>query len=203
MATAPDLARMAPPAVIAREDLELAATIVIASGALAVLGCPICLSNAVVAGGFGVVYLPLAAVINATDRAQVARIERALATVDFAPRTEDAMRRFLGERAAPEASTGAAAEVELVVIGYGFAPLPHGRACFFLDARLRVTRGVGAPSEDAIVLGPFRRSDDAPPPHCGSRGDLDADGGRRTRLAAEESAEILAAIAASRLEESQ
>jgi hypothetical protein len=202
MAKEPDLASLAPPAVIAREDLELAAAIVLASGALAALGCAICLSNAVVAGGFGLVYLPLAAVINAADRAQVGRIQHALAAVDFAPRADEAMRRFLGARAEPGASGLGATEVELVVIGYGFAPLPSGHACFFLDSRLRVTRGGGAPSEDAIVLGPFRRSDDAPPPHCSSRSALDSGDGQETRLAAEESAEILAAIAASRLAES-
>jgi len=202
MATAPDLARLAPPAVIAREDLEMVAALVLASGALAILGCPICLSNAVVAGGIGLVYLPLAAGINAADRAQVARMQRALATVDFAPRSEEALHRFLGARAEPGAPGPAAAEVELVVLGYGLAPLPSARACFFLDSRLRVTRAGGEPIEDAIVLGPFRRSDDAPPPHCAARDALDAHGGRLTRLAAEESAEILAAIAASRLAES-
>jgi hypothetical protein len=202
MATEPDLARLAPPPVLAREDLELAAELVLASGALAVLGCPICLSNAVVAGGFGVIYLPLAAVVNAADRAQVARIQGALAAVDFAPRCAEGLRRFLGARAEAETSDAGAAQVELVVIGYGFAPLPSGRACFFLDSRLRVTRPGAAPVEDAIVLGPFRRSDDAPPPHCSSRDDLDADDGRLVRVAGEESAEILAAIAASRLSES-
>lgn len=201
MATEPDLASLAPPAVLARENLEIVVGIVLASGALAVLGCPICLSNAVVAGGFGLVYLPLAAVDSAVERAQIARIQQALATVELAKRGEEALRRFLGERARADASSDSTTEVELIVVGYGFAPLPSNRACFFLDSRLRVTRA-GVTSEDAIVLGPFRRSDDAPPPHCDSRDALDANAGERTRLAAEESAEILAAIAASRLAES-
>jgi hypothetical protein len=198
MATEPDLASLAPPDVLARENLEIVTGIVLASGALAVLGCPICLSNAVVAGGFGLVYLPLVAVDNAMERARVARIQRALATVELAPRSDEALHRFLGERAQ---AAGAPAAVELIVVGYGFAPLPSNRACFFLDSRLRVTRA-GVTREGAIVLGPFRRSDDAPPPHCESRDALDANEGERTRLAAEESAEILAAIAASRLAES-
>jgi len=195
MATEPDLLGLNPRAIVTREDLILAAQLLLASGALAALGCPICLSNAVVGAGFAVVYLPVAAALSSAERAEVARIEDQLATVDFAARADESLRRFVA------ADPAAPASAELLVIAYGFAPLTSDRACFFLDARLRVSSDSRA-SEGTILLGPYLRSDDAPPPHCALHTALDADGGRLTRRVAEESAEILAAIAAHRLGES-
>jgi hypothetical protein len=195
MATEPDLASLAPPAIVTREDLALAGQLLLASGALAALGCAICLSNAVVAGGFALVYLPVAAALSTAERAEVARIRAALAEVDFAAQAGESLARFVSSD--PDAATSA----ELLVIAYGFAPVASQEACFFLDARLRVVSDSGT-RESAIALGPYRRSDDAPPPHCAVHSALDADGDRLTRRVAEESAEILAAIAAHRLAES-
>jgi hypothetical protein len=190
MASEADLAALAPPEGQVREVLELSGAILLSSGVLAALGCPICLSNAVVAAGYAVMATPVVAAVDAAEHAEARRVEESLAARDLPARTRAALVRLR-----PDAARGPAGG-ELIVLGYGFAEAGEHGACFFLDARL-----VAAGREQAILLGPWRRSDDAPAPHCASRHDLAAEGGGLTARIADESAEILAGLVASRLAE--
>jgi hypothetical protein len=188
MASEADLAALEPPEGQVREVLAASASLLLSSGVLAAMGCPVCLSNAVVAAGYALVAAPAAAAVDAAEHAEARRVEEALAEGDLPARTRAALVRLR-----PDAAQGPAGS-ELIVLGYGFAEAGERGACFFLDARL-----VAGGREEAILLGPWRRSDDAPAPHCASRHDLASAGGGLTARIADESAEILAGLVASRL----
>jgi len=189
MASDADVEALVPEGTV-HQMLVLSGTILLASGMLVALGCPICLSNAVVAAGYAVVGVPVAVALDAHDRAEARLVEDTLAARDLPTRTRDALARLR-----PDAAT-AAPGGELVVLGYGFAGAGEHGSCFFLVARLAAAGG-----EEEILLGPWRRSDDAPAPHCASRSELAANGGALTAHIVDESAEILAGVVASRLVE--
>jgi len=188
MASEADLSGLAPE-FGTKEMLRISGAIVLESGMLVALGCPVCLSNAIAAAGLLVVLTPVVAVSDAHERAEAHRVEAELEARDVTARTRDALARL---RPAPAAGPGA----ELVVVGYGFAKTEREGACFFLAAQLRAN-GV----EQELLLGPRRRSDDAPAPHCASRSALAAHEGALTARVVDETAEILAGLVATRLEE--
>jgi len=190
MASEADVAGIAPPAGQVRDLLKLSGMILLSSGALVALGCPICLSNAVMAAGLAIVGTPVVAAVDASEHAEARRVEAALTAADLPARTGEALARLR-----PEAARGAAGG-ELLIVGYGFAEAGEHGACWFLDARLRAGE-----REETILLGPWRRSDDAPAPHCASRNDLAAGDGRLTAHVVDESAEILAGLVTTRLAE--
>jgi hypothetical protein len=191
MASEADLAGIAPPKDQVRDILKMSGQLLLASGALAALGCPICLSNAVVAAGFAIVGTPIIAAVDAIEHAEARRVAAALAAADLPARTGEALARLR-----PDAAPGAAG-AELLIVGYGFAEAGADDACWFLEASLRA-----GDREETILLGPWRRSDDAPAPHCASRKDLAAGDGRLTAHVVDESAEILAGLVTTRLAES-
>jgi hypothetical protein len=190
MASEADLAALEPPEGQVREVLEISGAILLSSGVLAAHGCPACLSNAVLAAGYALVAAPVAAAVDAAEHAEARRVEQALVARDLPARTRAALARLR-----PDAAPGIE-DAELLVLGYGFAEAGERGACFFLDAHL-----VAGGREQVVLLGPWRRSDDAPPPHCASRRELASRGGDLTTRIADESAEILAGLVASRLAE--
>ena len=176
-----------------------------------------------VSGGFGAAALPLlgayaawgafffggvAPGASAFEKYRQSNIAEAIAKVDFPRIAQAALQRRLGQTVAEaEAETGtipgAERQVEVVVLSYGFAWETSDSACSFLQAQIRLTIPDHATQEDWVYIEPSRRSDDAPPAYCTYTNKLFANDSELARQTLSESAEILAAIVAHRLEGSR
>jgi hypothetical protein len=196
MASEADVADLGPAPGQIREVLETSGAILLASGLLAAIGCPICLSNAVVAAGFAAVSVPVIAATSAVERHQQGQVQRALLSGDLPGHIRASLARL--RPGSPVHGLQDVQAAELLVMAYGFANAGEHDACFFVDARLRI-----GSRDDQLLLGPWRRSDDAPAPHCATRAQLAAQDSAQTAHILAESGEILAGMVARRLEESR
>lgn len=137
---------------------------------------------------------------KALERHRQSLIAESVAKVDFPRLTQMALRRRLkAAEAVPDETTER--RVEVVILGYGFSGHQGENACSFLHALIRLDLPGHDTQEDQIFIEPFRRSDDAPPAYCTLEKKLFANDGELARKTLTESAEILAAIVARRLEE--
>ena len=126
-------------------------------------------------------------------------MERALLEVDFPRLTRDSITRRAGARLT---ATGEAAEqrAEVIVLGYGFTKRGTSDACSFATAVLRVEADDHPAIEERIAIGGLDQSPDAPPPFCSGIKRLLQDDARLARRTLAESAEVIGAIVARRLE---
>ena len=167
-----------------------------------------------IAGGFGAAALPLLLAHlavhgyllawvpagKALEGHRRAMIAESLAEVDFPSLTQTALRhRLKAEAAVSEETTER--RVRVVVLGYGFMGDQGEKACSFLHAQIRLDLPGHDTQEDEVFIEPYRRSDDAPPAYCTRAKRLFANNSELARRTLTESAEILAAIIARRLEE--
>jgi hypothetical protein len=131
-------------------------------------------------------------------------IAEAIAQVDLPRLTQIALERRLD---VPEAAAHEIFDrrVEVVILSYGFAQAPDATdgACSFLHAQISLTIPEYETQKDWVFIEPYRRSDDAPPAYCTFAHKLFANDGALAQKILTESAEILAAIVANRLKESQ
>jgi hypothetical protein len=174
-----------------------------------------------VGGGFGAAALPLlgayaawgtiffggaAPGMSAVEQSRQSSIVEAIAKVDFPRIAQTALERRLGAIAAgseaAETIPDMERHVEVVVLNYGFAwdSAARDTACSFLHAEIRLTIPNHEMQKDWVYVEPSRRSDDAPPAYCSYAKKLFADDSALARQTLSESAEILAAIVARRLE---
>lgn len=126
-------------------------------------------------------------------------MERALREVDFPRLTRDSITRRVGARLT---ATREAAEqrAEVIVLGYGFTKRGTSDACSFATAVLRVEADGRPAIEERIAIGGLDPSADAPPPFCTGIKRLVEDDARLARRTLAESAEVIGAIVARRLE---
>jgi len=126
-------------------------------------------------------------------------MERALLEVDFPRLTRESITRRVGARLT---ATVEAAErrAEVIVLGYGFTKRGTSDACSFATAVLRVEADGRPAIEERIAIGGLDQSADAPPPFCTGIKRLLEDDGRLARRTLAESAEVIGAIVARRLE---
>lgn len=126
-------------------------------------------------------------------------MERALLEVDFPRFTRDSITRRVGARLT---ATDEAAEqrAEVIVLGYGFTKRGTSDACSFATAVLRVQADDRPAIEERIAIGGLEQSPDAPPPFCSGIKRLLRDDARLARRTLAESAEVIGAIVARRLE---
>jgi hypothetical protein len=179
-------------------------------------------SAILVGGAFGAAALPLlgayaafgtiffggvAPGMSAFEQHRQANIAEAIAKVDFPQITQAALERRLSETYAVTAEQTARVleperTVEVVVLSYGFAWNSRATetACSFLQAQIRLMIPGRETQKDWVYIEPSRRSDDAPPPYCSFAKKLFADDSALACQTLTESAEILAAIVAKRLE---
>jgi hypothetical protein len=176
-----------------------------------------------VGGGFGAAALPLLGAYAAwgavffggavpgmfgIEKYRQSNIVEAIAKVDFPQIAQKALQRRLGQPVAEgETETGpisgAERQVEVLVLSYGFAWAPDASdsACSFLHAQIRLTIPHHETQQDWVYIEPSRRSNDAPPAYCTYTNKLFAGDSELARQTLSESAEILAAIIANRLED--
>ncbi|HTN73443.1 MAG TPA: hypothetical protein VMO00_20340 [Methylomirabilota bacterium] len=147
--------------------------------------------------------------MSAFEQHRQSSIAEAIGKVDFPQIAQTALQRRLGEtisEAEAETATipGVGRQVEVVVLSYGFAWGPvDNTACSFLQAEIRLTIPNHEPQNDWVYIEPSRRSNDAPPAYCSYAKKLFADDSALACQTLSESAEILAAIVANRLEDSR
>ena len=142
----------------------------------------------------------------AFEKHRQSAIVEAISKVDFPQIAQTALQRRLDESilsAEPETKIIPVVErqVEVVVLSYGFvwSGVPD-TACAFLRAQFRVTIPNFPTQRDWVSIDPWQRSADAPPAYCSYAEKLFAQDSALARQALSESAEILAAIVARRLE---
>lgn len=129
-------------------------------------------------------------------------LEDSVAKVDFSRLTQTALRRRLRATEASPDDEAPERSVEVMILGYGLVRGPQAdSACSFLQALIRLHLPGHDTQEDWVFIEPSRRSDDAPPPYCTTVKRFIANGGELVRQTWTESAEILAAIVARRLED--
>jgi len=167
-----------------------------------------------IGGGFGAAGLPLlladlaffgflaaaAAGAPALEGHRQSIIAESVAKVDFPSLAQTALRRRLKAEAGALDETNER-RVEVVVLGYGFIGQHGENACGFLHAQLRLDLPGYDTQVDEVFIDPYRRSDDAPPAYCAPEKRMFANDGELAQRTLSESAEILAAIVARRLEE--
>ncbi|MDH3288911.1 MAG: hypothetical protein OEP48_14480 [Betaproteobacteria bacterium] len=126
-------------------------------------------------------------------------MERALVETDVARLTRESIARRIGARLT-EPGEPAEQQADVIVLGYGFTQHGASDACSFATVVLRKHTEHGPATEERIAIDGSAQTADAPPPFCTRIKRLLEDDARLARRALAESAEIIGAIAARRLE---
>lgn len=170
----------------------------LASGALGLAAPPMFASGLVVGG---LLLAPGALIISSMDRRDWEQTANALKSTDFERQllraTETRARRSLP---APAASNNTAPVlVELVVNAYGLAGSRQKGVCFIASIDLVATHAGNELLRDRMIIAPFERSTDAPPPQCATMERMAEREGQLVRDTAAIYAEVLAVMAIDRL----
>lgn len=147
----------------------------------------------------GSLLAPAATGLELYERRYQTTIVRTLQEVDLPGQIRSALVR----RAAPPADGTAPATLTVTVRTFGLAPRSGTCAncaiCVVADAELVVAQDGAELLRDPLLLTPWRRSTDAPPPLCATMKELAENDGRRLRDAILETAQVLAAMTVHRL----
>jgi len=170
----------------------------LASGALGLAAPPMFASGLVVGG---LLLAPGALIISSMDRRDWEQTANALKSTDFERQllraTEARAKRSLP---APAASSDTAPVlVELVVNAYGLAGSRQKGVCFIASIDLVATHSGNELLRDRMIIAPFERSTDAPPPQCATMERMAEREGQLVRDTAAIYAEVLAVMAIDRL----
>jgi hypothetical protein len=155
-------------------------------------------SGSLVAGAL--ILVPLAVGLDSVQRRQHERIAGALEGADF----QGELRAQLGRSMVPHGAAGESAHrLSAIVIAYGLIPKyadqRYGPFCLVADVDLVLHAGERETWRDTVYLEPYRRSADAPPPVCATLERFAARDGGALRDAIAQYAQVVAAIARSRL----
>ena len=147
----------------------------------------------------GSLLVPAATGLELYARRDQNTIVRTLQEVDLPGQLRSALVR----RAAPPPPDTAPATVAITIRTFGLAPrsgtCPTCAICVVADAELVVTQDGTELLRDPLLLTPWRRSVDAPPPVCATMTEFAERDGRLLRDAILETAQVLAAMTVSRL----
>ena len=147
----------------------------------------------------GSLLVPAATGLELYERRYQNTIVRTLQEVDLPSQLRSALVR----RAAPAAGEGPPANVTVTIRTFGLAPRSGTCAncaiCVVVDAELTVSHEGTELLRDPLLLTPWRRSTDAPPPRCATMKEFAENDGQRLRDAILDTAQVLAAMTTRRL----
>jgi len=147
----------------------------------------------------GSLLVPAATGLELYERRYQNTIVRTLQEVDLPGQVRSALVR----RAVPPSGEAVPTGVSLTLRTFGLAPRSGTCAncaiCIVADAELVVTQDGTELLRDPLLLTPWRRSSDAPPPLCATMKEFADNDGRRLRDAILETAQVLAAMTVHRL----
>lgn len=126
-------------------------------------------------------------------------MERALKDTDFPRLMRESLERRVKFTLA-NASEPTDRRLEIVVLGYGFTKRGESDACSFATAAIRGRVADRVVLEDSVVIGGAGAAPDTPPAYCTGIKRLLEDDARLARRTLAETAEIVGAIVARRLE---
>lgn len=170
-------------------------------GGLAVFGIGVTLLNPFAQGAAigGILLTPMLATMGYLNSQQRAVLTKALVEANFPQRVGDSLHsRLVGS----QPGAGGGPRLEVLILGYGlFSDVPGSPSlCWTADAEVRVvTAEDQAIFRDDLFWGPYRRSEDVPPPQCASLQEFAAEDGKLARRTFSEAGEILGAVIARRL----
>lgn len=146
----------------------------------------------------GSLLAPAATGLELYERRYQNTIVRTLQEVDLPTQLRSALVR----RAAPAPPGASPATITITVRTFGLAPrsgtCPTCPICVVADTELVVTQDGTELLRDPLLLTPWRRSVDAPPPVCGTMKEFAENEGRLLRDAILDTAQVLAAMTVSR-----
>lgn len=125
-------------------------------------------------------------------------VAKALEETQFPRRLEEALRSRLLPHT--EQTSPSDLRLEVLIRGYGLADARERGLCWVMEAEFAVlTADASLLFRDDVFWGPSKRSEDAPPPQCGSLDDFAAEEGKLASATAVEASEIVSALIARRL----
>jgi len=146
----------------------------------------------------GIILGPSLLIMGIVNETHAKAIKSAIEDTDLPARLQSATQSRLKRELGGELRTNC--RVEVMISHYGFIDDGYtGQVVFALDAEIRVITMEKRVFEDQLLLGPFHRSDDVPPPHRATFDEFGRDRGGLARRILEEQAEIIAAVIAARL----
>ena len=147
----------------------------------------------------GILLGPTFLVMGVVNDAHMKAIKAAMSDVDLPARLQSTAQSRLARRLGGDLRPDC--RVEIMILHYGLIDDGHtGQLSFTFDAEVRIVVTGTVVFSDKFLMGPFRRSDDVPPPHRATFGEFGRDGGDLTRRTLEDSTEVIAAVIAARLE---
>jgi len=158
---------------------------------------------AVGAGPGAVVFVPFFAAEGALIAKERREIVTALGEVDLPARLKESIRWRLARNYREDTeNTDTDVRVEVLILTYGLGnPLDASGEpfCFNFDSMVTVRASDQEVYGERILIGSYKRSEDVPPPRCGSLEGLGKAKGQLTREILTEASELLAAVVVRRL----
>lgn len=164
------------------------------SGMLGAVAPPFFASGLVVGG---VILVPLTMGMAERQRRILTALSESLQRADFPAAAEAALRRRAGAALPP--SEGRTAEVVLTIRSFGFIGQGVDWGCMVVATELAVHVDGTELDRAALSIEPARSTPGAPPPQCAFLDRFARDEGRLVTVAAAEYAEVVAALAVTRL----
>jgi hypothetical protein len=175
-----------------------AAVSAIGAGALALgLMAPPLFASTLVVGG--ILLLPLGSYVYRHEKKVQNTIHLALINAHFTQAVDEATKRRL-KRAFPQEDVPKL-NVEVVIETFGVEPAYKNQNCFVIAAVMKICGGDDDLKEYRLVITPWERSPDAPPPYCATLEQFARDEGRLVKDTLAEYSELLAVMAIDRIRE--
>lgn len=142
----------------------------------------------------GVLVTPIWVTLGIMNENARTSITTALREVDFPNRLQGAIQSRLakGSSGGPDSHV----KLEILILGYGLlrAGSREDWFCFSFDGEVKVTAADQVLYQDRVLMEPYRRSLDVPPPRCASLYEFGEDNGKVARETLVDASEVLAAV---------